>query len=73
MKMGIEVPVGGVIVAFGSEMVCVEDYTDKNGVRIGCGACPIMNIYPCEHLACGHAGRSDGKSTHFEYYYGVKK
>lgn len=69
MRMGIEVPVGGIIKVYGSEMVCVEDFRDSNDVRISCGACPIKDAYPCEHLACGFAMRSDGKSVHFEYYY----
>lgn len=70
MKYGIEVPVGGVIKAYGTEMVCVEDYTDEYEMRVGCEACPINNTYPCEHLACNFAMRSDGKNVHFEYYYG---
>lgn len=69
MKEGIEVPVGGVIVACGAELVCVEDYKIKNGAWVSCGDCPLKDTHSCEYLYCGYAERSDGKSVHFEYHF----
>lgn len=66
MRTGIEVPVGGVITICGLKLVCVEDYYDKHGAEVGCSVCPIKDMYPCEHLDCGFAIRTDGKSVHFE-------
>ena len=70
---GIEVPVGGIIKAYGSELVCVEDYKDKYGEHIGCRACPIKDTVACVYLCCGGCMRTDFKSVHFEYYYGEEK
>ena len=61
MSAVIEVPVGGIIKVYGSEMVCVEDFQDANGIYIACGACPIKNTPACGYLKCG--------GVHFEYYY----
>ena len=70
MSKEIEVPVGGIIKVYGSEMVCVEDFRDANDIFISCGACPIRSTDACKPFNCGGLSRTDGKSVHLEYYYG---
>lgn len=72
MSMEIEVPIGGVITVCGTEVVCVEDYHDKNCKLVGCNSCPLKDTLTCTHFNCGQF-RTDSKNVHLEYYYGVKK